>query len=91
MTRATTTNVLLVGIILGMALSQACGGGGGGAGTANAADDCTCTIDGPIEVTIDATAGEPLPVMICDGQNTDGTCATVYESGGGEYRLATSY
>ena len=88
MTRATTTNVLLVGIILGMALSQACGAGGGG--TANAADDCTCTIDGPIEVTIDASAAQPLPVMICDGQNTDGTCATVYETVDGDIGLQTN-
>jgi hypothetical protein len=88
MTRAQQANILFVGIILGMVVSQACGGGGGG--TANAADDCTCTIDGPIEVTIDAAASQPLPVMICDGQETDGTCAKVYESNGGENRLSTS-
>jgi hypothetical protein len=70
MSRAQQANILFVGIIIGMVVSQACGGGGGGGGgTANAADECTCTFD--------ASKQAPLPVMICDGQSTDGTCAEV--------------
>ena len=81
MNRLLTANIFLLGLVSGLLVNaNACSGG-----SAQAAGDCSCTIDGPIDVNVIATPHEPVPVMICDGQEDGGICAEVYEAGGGSY------
>jgi hypothetical protein len=81
MNRLLAANIFLLGLLIGVSTTNACNIPG-----ARAADgECSCVIEGPIEVSIDASPNEPVPVMICDGQEDRGICAEVYESGGGSY------
>jgi hypothetical protein len=83
MNRLLAANVFLLGLVAGLLLnSNGCAGPGGG--SAHAAGDCSCTIDGPIDVNVIASPHDPVPVMICDGQEDGGICAEVFESTGGD-------
>jgi hypothetical protein len=87
MNRLLAANVFLLGLVAGLLVnSNGCTGPAGG--SAHAADGCSCTIEGPIDVNLIASPQEPVPVMICDGQEDRGICAEVYESYEGAHVLS---
>lgn len=86
-----SANLVLFGILIGVLVSSACGNG------------LTAFADrGPVEVRIvgansgaivpvrvEADESDPLPVMVCDGQENAGICATVYTSSSDYNRMGT--
>lgn len=66
-------NYFLGGTLVGVLLVNGCSGGERSLFDAWAQDDA------PVRVEIVASSSSPLPVMVCDGQEMDGTCAEVNE------------
>lgn len=85
MTRTKALNYILGGALGGVLLSQACSAG---SSTAQLGPlQAWAQGNEPVLVEIVGSPVNPVPVRLCDGQELSGTCATVYESAGGDHVL----